>query len=169
MAIPVLRYLSNCIPHAHDSCSPDTHPATIPTRDRPVSRPVPGGTSRYYTGGDQKRRPSRRALVASISGRFATHTEGATMTKSSETTHTGKVVSVAGDKLTTTCSEGKQHCHTMSKDAKVTCDGQASKAADLKVGTAVQVTTHKDDKTVATAVDSGKHIPAPTPAAGHKA
>ena len=27
-------------------------------------------------------------------------------------THDGKVVSVAGDKLTTTCSEGKAHCHT---------------------------------------------------------
>lgn len=80
-------------------------------------------------------------------------------------THDGKVVSVAGDQLTTTCSEGKQHCHTMAKDAKVTCDGQASKAGDLKAGTHVRVTTHKDDKNVATAVDSGKHIPA----AGHKA
>jgi hypothetical protein len=38
--------------------------------------------------------------------------------------HDGKVVSVVGDKLTTTCSEGKQHCHTIAKDAKVTCDGQ---------------------------------------------
>jgi hypothetical protein len=79
---------------------------------------------------------------------------------SAMTTHDGKVVSVAGDKLTTTCSDGKQHCHTMAKDAKVTCDGQASKAADLKAGTSVRVTTSKDDKSVATAVDSGKHIPA---------
>lgn len=75
-------------------------------------------------------------------------------------THEGKVVSVAGDKLTTTCNEGKQHSHTVAKDAKVTCDGQASKATDLKAGTHVRVTTHKDDKNVATAVDSGKHIPA---------
>ena len=80
-------------------------------------------------------------------------------------THEGKVVSVVGDKLTTTCSEGKQHCHTVSKDAKVTCDGTASKAGDLKTGTHVRVTPHKDDKTVATAIESGKHIPA----AGHKA
>ena len=80
-------------------------------------------------------------------------------------THEGKVVSVAGDKLTTTCSEGKEHCHTVAKDAKVTCDGQASKAADLIAGTHVRVTTHKDDKTMATAVESGKHIPA----AGHTA
>ena len=87
------------------------------------------------------------------------------MTQTSEKTHDGKVVSVTGDKLTTTCSEGKQHCHTMAKDAKVTCDGLASKAADLKAGTHVRVTTHKDDKTVATAVESGKHIPA----TGHEA
>ena len=66
---------------------------------------------------------------------------------------------------TTTCSDGKQHCHTVAKDAKVTCDGHASKAADLKAGTGVRVTTSKDDKNVATAVESGKHIPAPA----HKA
>ncbi len=79
--------------------------------------------------------------------------------------HEGKVVSVAGDKLTTTCSEGQEHCHTVAKDAKVTCDGKPSKAADLKAGTHVRVTTKKDDKTVATAIESGKHVPA----AGHKA
>lgn len=87
------------------------------------------------------------------------------MTEACSKTHEGKVVSVIGDKLTTTCSEGHQHCHTMAKDAKVTCDGKASKAADLKAGTCVRVTEHKNDKNVATAVDSGKHIPEMT----HKA
>ena len=29
-------------------------------------------------------------------------------------THDGKVVSVEGDKLTTTCSQGKTHCHTIA-------------------------------------------------------
>jgi hypothetical protein len=87
------------------------------------------------------------------------------LTESASKTHDGKVVSVTADEITTTCNEGKQHCHTMAKDAKVTCDGKASKAADLKAGTHVQVTTHKDDKNVATAIDSGKHIPA----MGHKA
>ncbi|QVL34127.1 hypothetical protein KIH39_09530 [Telmatocola sphagniphila] len=79
--------------------------------------------------------------------------------------HDGKVVSVTGDKLNTTCAEGKNHCHTMSKDAKITCDGKDSKAADLKAGTPVRVTCHKDDKSVATAVESGKHIATPV----HKA
>ena len=74
--------------------------------------------------------------------------------------HEGKVVNVTGDKLKTKCSEGKEHLHTVAKDAKVTCDGQASKAADLKAGTTVRVTTHKEDKNVATAIESGKHIPA---------
>lgn len=82
------------------------------------------------------------------------------MTSTPAKTHDGKVVSVTGDKLTTTCSEGKQHCHTMAKDAKVTCDGQASNATDLKAGTDVRVTTCKDDNSVATAVECGKQIPA---------
>ena len=86
------------------------------------------------------------------------------MTKSTGT-HDGKVVSVADDKLTTTCAQGKQHCHTMARDAKVTCDGKASKPADLKAGTDVRVTTHKDDKNIATAVESGKNIHTPA----HKA
>ena len=87
------------------------------------------------------------------------------MTETSAKTHDGKVVSMIGDKLTTTCCDGKQHCHTMAKDTKVTCDGQASQAADLKAGTQVRVTTKQDDKSTATAVECGKHIQA----TGHKA
>jgi hypothetical protein len=83
------------------------------------------------------------------------------MTETHANPHEGKVVSMHGDKLTMTCAEGKQHCYTMAKDAKVTCDHHESKAADLKAGTHVLVTTHKDDKTVATAIESGKHIHAP--------
>jgi len=82
------------------------------------------------------------------------------MTETCSKSHDGKVVSVIGDKLTTTCSAGHEHCHTIAKDANVTCDGKASKAADLKAGACVRVTTKKDDDKVATAVDSGKHIPA---------
>ena len=74
--------------------------------------------------------------------------------------HEGMVVSMAGDKLTMTCNEGKQHCYTMAKDAKVTNDGHEGKASDLKAGTHVQVTTHKDDKNVATAVECCKHTQA---------
>jgi hypothetical protein len=121
---------------------------------------APPGT-RVSAGG---RESAGRSNVLRPWTRFVARTEETAMTAS---THDGKVVSVAGDKLTTTCGEGKQHCHTMAKDAKVTCDGKAGKAEDLKPGSHVRVTTQKDDKTIATAVESGKHIPAPT--AGHKA
>ena len=92
--------------------------------------------------------------------RFTFRIKETVMKETCGKTHDGKVVSVVGDKLTTTCGEGKQHCHTMAKDAKVTCDGKDSKVADLKAGTCVRVTENKDDKNVATAVESGKHIPA---------
>ena len=90
------------------------------------------------------------------------------MIKTPDTTHDkshggtteGTVVAATGEKLTTTCSQGKRHEYTLAKDAKVTCDGQACKAADLKAGATVRVTTQKDDKTVATGIDCGKHIPA---------
>lgn len=68
----------------------------------------------------------------------------------------GKVVTVAGDKLTTTTTEGNQHCHTVTADAKVTCNGKESKLGELKAGTNVRLVTHKDDDMTAIAVDSGK-------------
>ena len=73
-------------------------------------------------------------------------------------THEGKVVSVKGDKLASTCCEGKEHHHTAAKDCKVTTDGKDCKLADLKPGTDVRVTLKKDDSKVATAVECGKHI-----------
>lgn len=70
----------------------------------------------------------------------------------------GKVVSVDSSTLTTTCSEGKQHKYNFAKDIKVTCDGKDSKAADLKVGSNVRVTTTPDDANTATVIESGKTI-----------
>ncbi len=72
--------------------------------------------------------------------------------------HDGKVVSVAGDKLTSTCDKGQEHCHTVAPDAKVTCDGKTSKLSDLKAGTAIHMTTCKNDDNKVIAIDSGKHV-----------
>lgn len=69
---------------------------------------------------------------------------------------TGKVVGIAGDQLTTTSEKGKEQHHTIAKDAKVTCDGKASKASALKAGTSVRMTTCKDDADKVLAIDSGK-------------
>lgn len=78
------------------------------------------------------------------------------MTKSSATVHSGKVVTMAGDKLTPAAHDGTEHHRTVSKDAVVTHDGKACKASGLKAGTEVRVTCHEDDKSVATHVAAGK-------------
>ena len=46
----------------------------------------------------------------------------------------------------------------VSKDAKVTCDGKASKLSDLKSGTAIRVTTSKDDPKKIVSIESGKPV-----------
>jgi len=69
-------------------------------------------------------------------------------------THEGKVVSVKGDKLVMTDKDGKEHSHTLSADAKVTCDSKACKAEDLKPGQKIRVTTKKGDAKIAVQVEA---------------
>lgn len=69
------------------------------------------------------------------------------------TTHDGKVVSITGDKLVMTSTEGKEHSHTLTADAKLTLDGKDCKAADLKAGTRIRVTTLAADNKVANRVE----------------
>lgn len=71
----------------------------------------------------------------------------------------GKLVKVTGDKLTSTCAKGDEHHYTGASDAKVTCDGKASKTSDLKAGSTIRMTMSKDEKNKVTAIDCGKHIP----------
>ncbi len=72
----------------------------------------------------------------------------------------GKLVKVLGDKLTSISEKGDEHSYTVSKEAKVTCDGKDTKLADLKKGSTIRMTMCKDDKNKILAVDCGKHIPA---------
>lgn len=71
-----------------------------------------------------------------------------------KSTHDGKVVSITGEKLVMTSKDGKEHAHTLAKDAKVTCDGKVCKIEDLKPGMKIRVTTQKDDKKVATRIEA---------------
>jgi hypothetical protein len=70
-------------------------------------------------------------------------------------THEGKLVKVDGNKIVMSDKEGKnEHSHTLAADAKITCDGKECKAADLKPGVAVKVTTKAGDKTTAVRVEA---------------
>lgn len=78
-------------------------------------------------------------------------------TKTEEATHDGKVVSITSGKLVMTKkggTDGKEHIHTLAANAKVTLDGKACKATDLKTGMKIRVTTKTSDATVATHIDA---------------
>jgi hypothetical protein len=72
----------------------------------------------------------------------------------SSNTFDGKIVSMKGDKLVMAGKDGKEYSHTLAKDAKLTCDGTVCKADQLKTGDRIRVTTKKDDRNVATSVES---------------
>jgi hypothetical protein len=69
-------------------------------------------------------------------------------------TFEGQVVSMTGGKLVMSSMAGKEYSHTLAKDAKLTCDGTACKAEDLKAGSKIRVTTAKDDRKVATGIEA---------------
>src|SRR5262249_35914507 len=68
----------------------------------------------------------------------------------------GTVVSVSGTKLVMTDKAGKEHSHTVAKDAKVTLDGRDAKLADLQPGMKIKVTTPKNALTRATKIEAEK-------------
>lgn len=68
-------------------------------------------------------------------------------------THDGKVVSMTNGKLVMTDKDGKEHSHAVSADAKLTLDGKACKAQDLKAGLKIRVTT-MTDQAVAIAIEA---------------
>jgi len=70
-----------------------------------------------------------------------------------DSTHDGKVVSITGDKLVMANKDGKEHSHALARDVKLTLDGKACKAADLKAGTRIRVTTRGADKQLATRIE----------------
>ncbi|MEQ9409811.1 MAG: hypothetical protein RIK87_18895 [Fuerstiella sp.] len=96
---------------------------------------------------------STLALTVLAGCMAATNAEDATQHKM----HDGKVVSVTSTSLTMTGREGKEHSHTLSPDTKLTLDGKACKAADLKVGTRIRVTTKAGDTKLAINVEGIDH------------
>jgi uncharacterized protein (TIGR03000 family) len=60
-------------------------------------------------------------------------------------THEGQVVRFANHELVMKGADGKEHTHTLAKDAKITIDGKQAKAEDLKPNMKIEVTTAKGD------------------------
>jgi len=69
--------------------------------------------------------------------------------------HDGKVVSITAAKLVMTNMDGaEEHTHALTADVKITCDGKACKAADLKSGMRVRVTTENGTPHAVTRIEA---------------
>jgi len=72
-----------------------------------------------------------------------------------KSTHNGKVVSIADNKLVMTDKDGKEHEHALTAEVKTTCDGKDCKCEDIKAGMRIRVTTTtKDDKQTVTKLEA---------------
>jgi hypothetical protein len=66
----------------------------------------------------------------------------------------GQLVSITGQQLVMTNRRGKEFSHSLAQDARLTCDGTACTAEDLKAGSRIRVTTEQDDQEVVTCVEA---------------
>ncbi len=72
--------------------------------------------------------------------------------------HDCQVVRITGAELVMTTTEGEEkHTHTLTAEVKVTCDGKVCKAADLKPGMRVRVTTEDAEPHTATRIEALDH------------
>ncbi len=66
----------------------------------------------------------------------------------------GTVVSMTADKLVMLNTQGREYSHSLAKEAKLTCDGTVCEAEAIKSGSKVRVKTNKNDRNIATSIDS---------------
>ena len=101
-------------------------------------------------------KPGMKIRVTTLNGdkKIATHIEAIDKNQMFANTHDGKFVSLMGKKLATKDPQGKEHIHTMARDAAMTVDGMACKAEHLMAGMKIRVTTDKNDASLATRIDA---------------
>lgn len=71
-----------------------------------------------------------------------------------KTTHTGKVVSIAEDKLVMSDKDDKEHSHALTTEVKMTCDTKDCKFEEIKAGMRIRVTTKTDTKKTVTKIEA---------------
>lgn len=69
-------------------------------------------------------------------------------------THDGKIVSITADELVMTGADGEEHSHALASDTRLTLDGQACQASDLKAGLRIRVTVKSADSQEAVHVEA---------------
>jgi hypothetical protein len=69
-------------------------------------------------------------------------------------THDGTVVKISSTELVMKSKDDKEHTHTLAKDVRMTLDGTDCKAAELKTGMKIRVTTAANDTKVASHIEA---------------
>jgi nitrite reductase/ring-hydroxylating ferredoxin subunit len=95
-----------------------------------------------------------RVTTQATDAKVATQVEAIDKNTMFANTHDGKFVSMDKDKFVMSSTDGKEHSHTLSTDAAVTCDGKTCKLSDLKAGMKIRVTTKASDIGVATEIEA---------------
>ena len=99
---------------------------------------------------NDKFQEDRKAAVAGVKN-LGTKAEAKVADKS----HDGKVVSITAVKLVMTNMESEEeHMHALTADVRITCDGKVCKAADLKSGMRIRVTTENAEPHAATRIEA---------------
>jgi len=101
---------------------------------------------------EEKFQDDKKEAVADVQG--LEHKAKDKVAGLSEKSVDGVVVSAIGDKLTMTDTEGKEHSQTLAANVKITCDGKACAAADLKQGMRIRVTTENSEPHNATRIEA---------------
>jgi hypothetical protein len=76
--------------------------------------------------------------------------------KAEQATHDGKVVRITDSALIMSSKDGEEHAMTLADDTKLTLDGKACEAKDLKAGMKIRVSTQAGDATVASKIEAIK-------------
>lgn len=95
-----------------------------------------------------------RVTTKTGEAKVATHVEALDKNKLFANTHDGQLVSITNKKLVMTGKDGKEHAHAIAEGSKLTLDGKACKAADLKAGMKIRVTTKKADTGTAVGIEA---------------
>lgn len=96
-----------------------------------------------------------RVTTQTNDAKLVTRIEAIDKNKSFVDTHDGQVVSIMGTKLVMTGPQGtKEHSHTLTADAKITCDGQVCKSSDLKPGMKIRVTSESETPHTVTQIEA---------------
>lgn len=95
-----------------------------------------------------------RVTTKTGEAKVVSHIEAIVKNELFANTHDGKFVSMTANQFVMSDSKGNEHSHTLSKNAKVCCDGKECNASELKAGMKIRVTTKQGDESIAVRIEA---------------